>query len=221
MAQRELSARNLTALGVLSVAGGSLPELSHAVHTDAHPSDLSAALARLAGALSADIPGLHPRDLPRYDHARPTDGFAGLDAALRSLLSDAVPRSNYALLPLRRVRDGLLEATLPPDRLDLHLFLTARSRTIPESRLADEVPRLIRVASPDTIEKVLRSYTRALPVEPTQRLPVGLPVDADASYFALRARGPFWDAIQATGTLSVFVPDELAGVDLQLVGVAE
>ena len=221
LAQRELSARDLTALGVLSVAGGSLPELSHAVHTDAHPSELFAGLARLAGALSAYIPGLHPRDLPRYDHARPTDGFAGLDAALRSLLSDAAPQSNYVRLPLRRVRDGLLEATLPPDRPDLHLFLTARSRTIPESRLADEVPRLIRVASPETIEKVLRSYTRALPVEPTQRLPVGLPVDADASYFALRARGPFWDSIQATGTLSVFVPDELAGVDLQLVGVAE
>ena len=221
LAQRELSARDLTALGVLSVAGGAVPEVSHAVHTDAHPEALFSALARAAGALSAYIPGLHPRDLPRYDHARPTDGFNGLDAALRSLLGEATPQSNYVRIPLRRVRDGLREASLPPDRPDLQLFLTARSRTIPESRLADEVPRLIRVASPDTIEKVLRSYTRALPVEPTQRLPVGLPVDADASYFALRSRGPFWDAIVATGTLSVFVPEELSGVDFQLVGVAE
>ncbi len=221
LAQRELSVRDLTALGVLSVAGGSLPEVAQAVHTDAHPLALFTALARLAGALSAYIPGLHPRDLPRYDHARPTDGFEGLDAALRSLLGDAAPQSNYVRLPLRRVRDGLYEAALPLDRPDLHLFLTARSSTLPESRLADEVPRLIRVASPDTIEKVLRSYTRALPIEATQRLPVGLPVDADASYFALRRRGPFWDAIRAAGTLSVFVPDELAGVDLQLVGVTE
>ena len=83
------------------------------------------------------------------------------------------------------------------------------------------MPRLIRVASPDTIEKVLRSYTRSLPVEPTQRLPVGLPIDPDASYFALRARGPFWTAIESAGTLSVFVPDELAGVDFQLIGVAQ
>ena len=221
LAQRELSARDLTALGVLSVAGGAIPELAHAVHTDAHPSALFASLARLAGALSAYVPGLHPRDLPRYDHARPTDGFAGVDAALRSLLGEAAPQTNYVRIPLERVRDGLLEARLPPDRPDLHLFLTARSRTIPESRLADEVPRLVRIASPDTIEKVLRSYTRALPVEATQRLPVGLPVDAEASYFALRRRGPFWDAIQAAGAVSVFVPEELVGVDLQLVGVAE
>ena len=221
LAQRELSARDLTALGVLSVAGGAVPELGHLVHTDAHPERLFGALARLAGALSAYLPGLHPRDLPRYDHARPTDGFAALDDALRALLGEAAPQSNYLRLPLRRVRDGLYEADLPPDRLDARLFLVAHSRLLPESRLADEVPRLVRVASPDTIEKVLRSYTRALPVEATQRLPVGLPVDAEASYFALRPRGPFWDAIRAAGAVAVFVPDELAGVDLQLVGVVE
>lgn len=219
LAQRELSARDLTALGVLSVAGGALPDLSHIVHTDTHPADLFAALTRLAGALSAYIPGLHPRDLPRYDHARPTQGFVALDEALRSLLGDAAPRSNYIRIPLQRVRDGLFEATLPADRPDLHLFLTARSPTVAETRLADEIPRLVRVASPDMIEKVLRSYTRALPLEPTQRLPVGLPVDAEASYFALRRRGPFWDAIQASHQLSVFVPDELGGVEIQLVGV--
>ena len=221
LAQRELSARDLTALGVLSVAGGAVPELSHLVHTDAHPLSLFGALARTAGALSAYLPGLHPRDLPRYDHARPTDGFNGLDAALRSLLSDAEPQSNYLRLALRRVRDGLYEADLAPGRPEARLFLTARSRTVPESRLTDEVQRLVRVASPDTIEKVLRSYTRALPIEPTQRLPVGLPVDTEASYFALRPRGPFWDAIQAAGALSVFVPDELSGVELQVVGVVE
>ena len=221
LAQRELSARDLTALGVLSVAGGAVPELQHLVHTDAHPEALFGALARAAGSLSAYLPGLHPRDLPRYDHARPTDGFNGLDAALRSLLSDAEPQSNYLRLALRRVRDGLYEADLAPGRPDARLFLTARSRTVPESRLTDEVQRLVRVASPDTIEKVLRSYTRALPIEPTQRLPVGLPVDTEASYFALRPRGPFWDAIQAAGALSVFVPDELSGVELQVVGVVE
>ena len=221
LAQRELSARDLTALGVLSVAGQSLPELAHVVHTDGHPADLFAALSRLAGGLSAYIPGLHPRDLPRYDHARPTDGFAGLDAALRSLLGEAAPQTNYVRLPLVRVRDGLQQAAIPPDRADLQLFLVARSRTLPESRIAEEVPRLIRVASPGTIERVLQTYTRALPVEPTQRLPVGLPVDAEASYFALRRRGPFWDAIQAEGTLSVFAPDDLGGIDLELVGVTE
>jgi type VI secretion system protein ImpJ len=78
---------------------------------------------------------------------------------------------------------------------------------------------MLRVASPDTIEAVLRSYTRALPVEPVVQPPAGLPADGNAGFFELQRRGPFWDAIQDAGQVSVFVPDEFAGAELELLGI--
>lgn len=221
LAQRELSVRDLTALGVLSLAGGAIPEIAHAVHTDTHPSDLFASLTRLTGALTGYIPGAHPRELPQYDHARPTEPFARVNEALRALLGDAAPQSNYLRLPLREERKGLYRADLPAGRENARMFLVARSGTIPENRLAQEVPRLVRIAAPEVIERVASSFTHGLPIESTQRLPVGLPIDENASYFVLRSRGSFWEAIVASSALSVFVPKELAGLDLELVSIVE
>ena len=90
MAQRELSVRDLTALGVLSMAGQGLPELSHVVHTDGHPAELFAALSRLAGGLSAYVPGLHPATC--RDTTTPARPTASPASTPRSGRSWATPR---------------------------------------------------------------------------------------------------------------------------------
>ncbi len=75
------------------------------------------------------------------------------------------------------------------------LFLVARSRTMPENKLATETPRLVRIASPEVIERVAASFTHGVPIEFTQRIPVRRSIDEAASYFVLHSRGllaPSW-----------------------------
>ena len=82
-----------------------------------------------------------------------------------------------------------------------------------------ELPRQLRVASPDTIEAALRKFIRTLPIEHTHRLPSALPVDARSNYFELVKRGPFWDAINNEGGLSLFIPAEFNEIKMKLVAV--
>ncbi len=95
----------------------------------------------------------------------------------------------------------------------------ARSERHAEEMLVSEIPKMLRIASPETIDAVLRSYTRALVVEHTNRLPPGVPMDGQANYFQVQKRGPFWDAVVESGALSLFIPAEFAEVNIQLIAV--
>lgn len=143
-----------------------------------------------------------------------------MEHILRELLGSATPKANYVNIRLDRQRDNLYGARIDADLLkQAQLLLVARSDRLPEQVLISEMPRMLRIASPETIDAVLRSYTRALSLEHTTRLPSGMPVDGQANYFQLQQHGPFWDAVIESGALSIFVPSEFAGVNLQLLAV--
>ena len=221
--QRELSPADVAAIGLLSTVNMHIPLLNHHLNAAySHPEDLYRSLLALAGQLTAYLPNatVAPRDFPTYDHSRPSDSFNRIDRILLDMLGEAAPQSNYVEIPLATVRDNLYQAQLD-DRLmkNAQFFLIARSSNVPEGELIQKLPLMLRVASPDTIEAVLRSYTRALNIEHTHRLPSGMPVDQQANYFMLQKRGPFWEAIQESKALSIFVPNEFSQVQLQLVAV--
>ena len=48
-----------------------------------------------------------------------------------------------------------------------------------------------------------------------------MPVDQQATYFKLQKRGPFWESIQDSGALAIFVPQEFSSIDLKLIAVEE
>lgn len=223
LAQRELSPSDVVAMGLLGTINAFLPIVQHRQAAgDGHPEGLYLTMARLAGQLSAYVPeaGVHPRDLPAYDHARPTACFRALSATLDRLLGGAAPRANYDRVALVRQRANLFVADLTPAQTDdAQLFLVVRSEEMDEDEMATELPGMLRIASPDTIDAVLSSYTRALRVEHTTRLPVGIPVDAAASYFRVRRRGPFWEAVVDAQALALFVPSDPDALDLQLLAV--
>ena len=223
LAQRELSPGDLTASSLLGCVYAYLPVLKHHLsQPGTHPEALYVTMSALAGQLSAYLPesGTHPRDFPSYDHGRPTDCFNRMDTVLRGLLGEARPRANYLHLPLSSLGKNLLVADVEAGvQQESQLFLVARSETLPEASLIEELPLKTRVAAPGKIDDVLRSSTRALLIEHTHRLPSGLPVDHQANYFQLLKRGPFWDSIQQEGRVAIFLPAELRNVQLQLVAV--
>lgn len=218
--QRELSPSDVRALNLLGTINSYIPHLKqlHA-HGQTHPKELFQTLTALAGELSTyleDAP-VHPRDLPTYEHSAPGEGFRRIETILRQMIGEATPSSDYERVPLDRERENLFVASVRDGLLtDAQLFLVTRSDEHSEEQLTNALPNMLRVASPDTIEAVLQSYTQALNVEPTRRLPTGMPVDDRATYFRLNKRGPFWESILEEGGLAIFRPSDFSDVEIEL-----
>jgi len=96
------------------------------------------------------------------------------------------------------------------------LLLAARSQARAEDELVERLPHMLRIASPEHIDQVIGQAISALRIEPTRRLPPGMPIDERASYFRLLKTGPFWDRIQEAEALAIFVPSEYSDVSLSL-----
>lgn len=223
MAQRELSPADVAAMNLYTTANTYIPLLNHHFAAGAsHPEALYQTLLGLAGQLSAHTTDARvaPRDFPVYKHDDLTSCFDRLDGIVRDLLGGVSPQANYVQIPLERERDNLYVARLSPELIQkAMLYLVVRSDKFKEDVLISELPRMLRIASPQTIDAVLRAYTRALVIEPTNRLPSGMPVDANANYFQLQKRGPFWEAIEESSALALFVPSEFGDINMNLIAV--
>ncbi len=223
LAQRELSPADVTALNLFATANTYFPLLNHHFAAAAsHPEALYQTLLALAGQLSASVPvaPVPPRDFPEYKHDDLTACFERLDGIVRDLLGGVSPQANYVQVPLNRERENLFIAQLGADVVqNAMLYLVVRSDKFSEDVIVKELPRMLRIASPKTIDAVLRAYTRALSIEHTNRLPSGMPVDANANYFQLQKRGPFWEAIEESSALALFVPSEFGDINMNLIAV--
>jgi len=221
--QRQLTPSDITAIGLLAAVNRHIPLLrNHLSGPGSHPGDLYATLLSLAGELTAfsSDASFHPREFPVYDHSNLTGCFNRMSELLAKALGGAQPSRNYRQVPLGLLRENLYEAELTAEELTkADILLSVKSSQIPESRLTTELPAMLRIASPEMIDGVLRSYTRALAIEHTSRLPVGMPEDPTASYFRLDRNGPFWEGICESNRLAVFVPAEFGDIELKLAAV--
>lgn len=221
--QRELSPADVAAIGLLGAVNAHIPVLNHHLNAaQSHPEPLYRDLLSLAGQLTAFVPNaqVSPRDFPTYDHTHQTQSYNDLGSIILDLLGGASPQANYVRVALTNIRENLFKGA-PDEQLleQAQFFLIARSEAFSEQQLVDRLPRMIRIASPETIDDVLRTYTNALPIEHTHRFPSGMPVDQQANYFQLQKRGPFWEAIREKGELAIFLPEEFSSIDMELVAV--
>lgn len=218
--QRELSPSDIMALNLLGTINSYIPQLKQLhSHGQNHPQTLFRTLTSLAGALSASLENapVHPRNLPTYEHDSPGDGFRRVETILRQMIGEATPSSDYERVALDEKRENLFVASVRKELLDdAQLFVVTRSDQHSEEQLTNALPSMLRIASPDTIDAVLQSYTQALSVEATRRLPTGMPVDDRATYFRLEKRGPYWESILEEGGLAIFIPSDFRSVEIEL-----
>ena len=221
--QREFSPSDILSLNLLGTLNAFIPVLSqHHVSGNSHPRDLLTTLTSLAGQLSTYVDGatVQPRNLPTYDHNAPSEAFNAIETTLRQMLGEATPSSSYQQFPFHAESESLFVADVDGGVLeDARLFLQARSDQHTETQLSNGLPEMLRVASPDTIDGVLQSYTQALNIEPTQRVPANMPVDKQATYFKVEKRGPFWEAILDEKGIAIFVPSDWE-VELELMATS-
>lgn len=219
--QRELSPADIMTINLLGTVNSYIPQFKQ-FENDAHhhPKELFRTLTRLAGELSTYIENapVHPRDLPTYDHGAPGEGFDRVETILRQMIGAATPSSDYERVTLEQEQESLFVASVRKELLEeAQIFLVTRSDQHSEEQLTNALPNMLRIASPNTIDSVLQSYTSALGLKPTRRLPTGMPVDDRATYFRLEKQGPFWESILEEEGIAVFLPSDFRNLETELV----
>lgn len=220
-AQRELSPSDILSLNLLGTLNAYIPRLkAYNGHDERHPRGLLDTLTALAGELSTyieDAP-VEPRDLPTYTHSAPSEAFRRIDVILRRMLGEATPSADYERVDLQHERENLYVGAIEEALVEeTQLFLATRSEQHSEQKLINALPDMLRVASPNTIDDVLQSYTQALNVKATRRLPVNMPIDNQATYFKVEKRGPFWEAIREEEGIAIFIPSDFQDVGVELI----
>jgi type VI secretion system protein ImpJ len=106
------------------------------------------------------------------------------------------------------------------DRLlkEAGFFLGVRADT-PEGQLIERVPRVIKVASRDTIDVVIGSALPGVTLKHASPPPAPIPTRPKFHYFALDTSGMFWERIAGSKALAVYVPEEIKNETVELYAV--
>lgn len=200
-----------------------IPLLNHVyLSPKTHPEELYINMLALAGQLSAFSPEIQvdPRQFPAYDHTNLSRCFHELDSKIRALLDSLISVKKYVDIPLERKSDTMQVGLVSDSSLfqEAEIFLTA-SGDLPEKEMIDAVLTNIRVASPDTINAVLASFSKALPLTHSLMPPAELPRREGTYYFRMEPTGSFWESISRSSAIAVFIPTELSRIRIGAVAV--
>ena len=205
---------------LLNTINMSIPTISHYFRSPLlHPEKLYLEMAMLVGRLMTFSLEYHPKDIVKYDHDDLHFTFISLSVLLRDLLETVIP-SRCVPIPLEKTRDTLYVGRIEDERLlkDAEFYLAVRSQ-IPEAKLIDGVPRVVKIASRDVIDSVIGSALPGVVLTHANPPPAPIPARVGFKYFSLDTIGPYWDGIKGSKVLAVYVPDEIIDVKLELYAV--
>ncbi|HYZ84040.1 MAG TPA: type VI secretion system baseplate subunit TssK [Bryobacteraceae bacterium] len=214
----EFGTADIANFWLLYTINSHFPLMQHLFETRrGHPSMLYEAMLSLGGSLTTFSTKLHPRDLPKYNHDELSACFTDLDEKVRFLLDTVVP-SNFVSLPLKLVRPQVYATALADEKYlkntRMYLAVTADMN---EAELIAKTPYLIKVASANEIEHLVRQALPGLPLTHLQRPPSAIPVKLTAQYFSLNQSGFIWEAIVRARNLAAFVPGDFPTPQLELI----
>lgn len=205
---------------LLHTINSAIPAMSHFFHSPlVHPERLYLEMAGLVGKLMTFSTDFHPRDIVKYDHDDLYFTFFNLAAQLRELLETVIP-SRCVAIPLEKTRETLYVGRVEDERLlkDAAFYLAVRSQ-IPEAKVIEGVPRVVKIASRDVIDSVIGSALPGVVLTHANPPPAPIPARVGFKYFQLDSIGPYWDGIKGSKVLSVYVPDEITDVKLEMYAV--
>jgi type VI secretion system protein ImpJ len=222
MGQGDIAAAMRT-FAIIQTLNTHIPLLNHMYSSPkTHPEELYVNMLALAGQLSAFSPEIQvdPRQFPTYDHTNLSRCFQDLDSKIRSLLDSLISVKKYMDIPLERKSDTMQVGNVSDSSLfqEAEIFLTV-SGDMPEKEMVDAILTNIRVASPDTINAVLASFSKALPLTHSLMPPPELPRQEGTYYFRMEPSGSFWESISRSSAIAVFIPTELSGIRIGAVAV--
>jgi type VI secretion system protein ImpJ len=205
---------------LLHTVNRAVPNFAHLFHTRlVHPERLYSAMAELAGELMTFTPDRHPKDIVRYEHTELYETFSRLSLEIRDLLETVIP-TRCVPIPLEKVREALYAGRVVDDRLlkDASFYLGVRA-DIPEAQVMERVPRVIKVASRDTIDVVIGSALPGVTLTHASPPPAPIPTRPKFHYFQLDTSGMFWERIAGSKALAVYVPEEFKDETVEMYAV--
>jgi type VI secretion system protein ImpJ len=205
---------------LLNTVNSSLPGLAHLFRTPmVHPERLYSEMIQLAGKLTTFAIEHHPKDIVRYEHRDLYFTFSQLSAQIRELLELVIP-DRCVPIPLEKTRESLYVGRVQDERLlkEAAFYFGIRSQ-VPESKLIERVPIVIKIGSRDVIDAIIGSGLPGVTMRHASPPPAPIPTRVGFHYFALDSIGPFWEAIRGSQTLAVYVPDEFPDEKVEMYAV--
>lgn len=216
----DFTASEVAIFWLLRTVNSAIPTLAHFFRAHPlHPERLYLAMAELAGELMTFVTDAHPKDITRYDHTDLYTTFSQLSATIRELLETVIP-TRCVPIPLENVRKSLYVGRVQDEQLlkEAAFYLAVRAQ-IPESRLIELVPRVVKIAARDVIDAVVGSALPGVTLMHASPPPAPIPTRVGFHYFALDSVGPYWDTIRGSKLMAVYVPDEFPDVKLEMYAV--
>lgn len=205
---------------LLHTINSSIPTMAHFFHAPlVHPEKLYLEMAQLVGKLMTFSTEFYPKDIVKYDHDDLYFTFFNLSAQLKDLLETVIP-SRCVAIPLEKTRDTLYVGRVEDERLLKEAgFYLAVSSKMPESKLIEGVPRVVKIGSRDVIDTIINSALPGVVLTHANPPPAPIPTRVGFRYFMLDTIGPYWDGIKGSKVISVYVPDEIPEVKLEMYAV--
>jgi type VI secretion system protein ImpJ len=205
---------------LLHTINSSIPAMSHFFRSPVlHPERLYLEMGSLVGKLMTFSIEHHPKDIVKYDHDDLYFTFYNLSAQLKELLETVIP-SRCVPIPLEKTRDTLYVGRIEDERLlaEAAFYLAVRAQ-MPEAKLIDGVPRVVKIASRDVIDSVIGSALPGVVLTHASPPPAPIPARVGFKYFQLDNIGPYWNGITGSKVISVYVPNEIPDEKLELYAV--
>jgi type VI secretion system protein ImpJ len=217
----ELRGGDVSSFWLLHTASSGYAALSHYLaHRELHPERLFQELLVLAGGLMTFSRSVKLEDLPAYAHQDPGPAFARLDGILRELL-DTVISSKYFSIALSNERPsyhlGALDSGKINGQTTLYLGVSA---DMPALQLVEIVPLRFKIGAPEDVDKLVLSAMPGVKLVHAPQVPSALPVRPDSYYFVLENRGVLYDSMLKAQAISIYVPNGLRDLKLELIGIA-
>lgn len=205
---------------LLHTINAAIPPMSHYFRSPLlHPERLYLEMTRIVGQLLTFSLEDHPKDIVKYDHDDLYFTFSNLSAQLKDLLETVIP-SRCVPIPLEKTRDTLYIGRIEDERLfkDAGFYLAVRAK-MPESKLMEVVPRVVKIGSRDVIDTIIGSALPGVVLTHQNPPPAPIPTRVGFKYYSLDTIGPYWDGIKGSKVISVYVPDEIPDERVEMYAV--
>lgn len=205
---------------LLHTINSSIPMMAHFFRSPLlHPEKLYLEMATLVGKLMTFSVDSHPKDIIKYDHDDLYLTFSNLSAQLKDLLETVIP-SRCVPIPLEKTRETLYIGRIEDERLlkEAAFYLAVRSQ-MPEGKLIEGVPRVVKIASRDAIDQVIGAALPGVVLTYSNPPPAPIPTRIGFKYFQLDTIGPYWNGIKGSKLIAVHVPDEIPDEKLEMYAV--
>jgi type VI secretion system protein ImpJ len=205
---------------LLHTINSSIPTMAHYFRSPLlHPEKLYLEMIKLVGQLMTFSLELHPKDIVKYDHDDLYFTFSNLSAQLKELLETVIPSRCVPIL-LEKTRETLYVGRIEDPRLlkEAGFYLAVRAQ-MPESKLIEGVPRVVKIASRDVIDSVIGSALPGVVLTHASPPPAPIPARVGFKYFMLDTIGPYWNGIKGSKVVAVYVPDEIPDEKLEMYAV--